>query len=274
MNDAGLQLTTRDGAKKSSLAFALASLPLDRRRDALLFYDFCRTVDDIADDPARPAAEKRRLLDQWKVASPSELPPEFADLVQRRSLDPNLWREIILGVEMDIEPRRFETMKDLRAYCWRVASAVGLVSIEIFGCRDPGSKVYAEHLGQALQLTNILRDVKEDAALGRIYLPLEDLRRFGVNEDSLLAGRPTGDFFGLMSFEAKRAEDEFRNARQMLPFADRQALGPARIMQASYERILARMVAGGFQVFQKRYRLAAWEKAWLLSQAFALRFTR
>lgn len=274
MNDNRLQLTTRDGAKKSSLAFALASLPVDRRRDALLFYDFCRTVDDIADDPDRPAAEKRSLLDQWKSASPGELPPEFADLVQRRSLDPALWREIILGVEMDIAPRRFETMEELRAYCWRVACAVGLVSIEIFGCRDPGSKVYAEHLGQALQLTNILRDVKEDAALGRIYIPREDLRRFGVSEDSLLAGRPSGDFFGLMDFEAQRAREEFCHARQMLPWADRQALGPARIMQASYERILARMVAGRFHVFENRYRLAAWEKGWLLCQAFALRLAR
>lgn len=274
MNEIRLQLTARDGAKKSSLAFALASLPRDRRRDAFLFYDFCRTVDDIADDPDRSAVEKRHWLDRWKSASLSELPLDFADLIQRRSLDPNLWREIILGVEMDIEPRRFETMEALRAYCWRVACAVGLVSIEIFGCRDPVSKVYAVHLGQALQLTNILRDVKEDAALGRIYLPLEDLRRFEVSEDSLLAGRPSGDFVGLMSFEAGRAQKEFRMAREILPSSDRQALGPARIMQASYERILSRLIADGYQVFQKRYRLASWEKGWLLVQALALRLIR
>jgi 15-cis-phytoene synthase len=268
MKAPSLQLASREGAKKSNLAFALACLPSDRRSDALLFYDFCRTVDDIADDPVRPPSEKRVLLDQWKTASPNELPSAFAGMVARRALDPALLREIILGVEMDIEPRRYETRAELRGYCWRVACAVGLVSIDIFGCRDPGSKTYAEFLGQALQLTNILRDVGEDASLGRIYLPLEDLRRFSVSEKSLLAGKPDGNFFGLMSFEADRAREDFLGARQSLPAGDRRALGSARIMQISYEKILARMTAGGFRVFERRYRLSRWEKFCLLARAF------
>lgn len=277
MSEAQLQLTSRKGAKKSSLAFALAGLPADRRRDALLFYDFCRTVDDIADDPVRSAVEKRMMLDHWKSAPPSGLPSDFADMVRRHTLDPSLWREIILGVEMDIEPRSYETITELRAYCWRVACVVGLLSMKIFGCRDPAGRAYAEHLGLALQLTNILRDVREDAALGRIYLPREDLRRFEVNADRLLAGEPTGDFSGLMRFEADRAREEFQLAeqvRQTLPAADQRALGPARIMQASYERILARMAADGFQVLTHRYHLAGWEKSLLLVRALAMRFAR
>lgn len=273
-----LQLASRQGAKKSNLAFALVGLPSDRRRDALVFYDFCRTVDDIADDPNRPADEKRILLERWRTAPPSELPPPFADLVQRRSLDPALWHEIIRGVEMDIEPRPYETITELRRYCWRVACAVGLVSMRIFGCRDhPAATAYAEHLGYALQLTNILRDVGEDATLGRIYLPREDLQRFAVQEDRLLAGEPTGDFAGLMRFEADRAHTDFRDARRAwtsLPRADQRALAPARIMEASYERILSRMTAGGFRVFERRYQLARWEKLLLLTRAVTLRFTR
>jgi phytoene synthase len=125
-------------------------------------------------------------------------------VLERHGIKRQLLIDIVLGVESDLEPLHFVTQEDLRAYCWRVASAVGLVSIEIFGCKNPQSKIYAEVLGYALQMTNILRDVAEDAAAGRIYLPREDLRRFEVSEDSLLAAHPDGDFDGLMRFEAAR----------------------------------------------------------------------
>lgn len=266
MNDPKLQLTGGEGARQSNLAFALASLPRDRRDDALVFYAFCRAVDDIADDPKLPPAEKHALLGRWKTAAPEEMPSELAGLIKRRSLNLNLLREIVLGVEMDIEPRPYETYEALRAYCWRVACAVGLVSIDIFGCRHPDSKIYAEHLGHALQLTNILRDVAEDAALGRIYLPREDLARFGVSPRSLFDGRPDGDFLGLMRFEAERAREHFREAEKTLPPEDARALAPAKIMQSSYRKILRRMINDGFRVFQKRYRLSWWEKLLLLGR--------
>ncbi len=269
MTEPALQLPGGEGARKSNLAFALASLPRDRREDALVFYTFCRAVDDIADDPHIPPAEKHAQLARWRTATPEEMPPPFADLIARRHLNLNLLREIVLGVEMDITPRRYETYAELQAYCWRVACAVGLVSIEIFGCEHPDSKIYAEHLGYALQLTNILRDVAEDAALGRIYLPSEDLRRFGVNEESLFERRPDGDFLGLMRFEAARAEGHFRDAEAILPADDRRALAPARIMHSSYHKILRRMTAGGFRVFQQRYRLAWWEKLLLLGRTLS-----
>jgi phytoene synthase len=261
-----LQLASRAGARKSNLAFALGCLPPDRRRDALVFYDFCRAVDDIADEPGRSPSEKRELLELWKTAlsSGGNLPPALAQVLSRHKIDGRLLVEIVSGVEMDIEPARYQTYEQLRAYCWRVASAVGLVSIEIFGCRNAKSKIYAEFLGLALQLTNILRDIAEDAAQGRIYLPLEDLRKFGVTEAALLRGDTDDSFDAIMRFEAARARGLFMEARRALPADDAVALRPAEIMRAIYEKILSRMEADGFRVFQKRYRLSKAEKLLLL----------
>jgi 15-cis-phytoene synthase len=262
VNPPALQLAPRAGARKSNLALALGCLPPNRRRDALVFYDFCRAVDDIADDPGRSPEEKRTLLELWRTSliQGENLPAALRDILERHGIDRRLLVEIVLGMETDIEPSRFQTREDLRAYCWRVACAVGLVSIEIFGCRNPQSKIYAEFLGYALQLTNILRDVAEDAAAGRIYLPLEDLRRFEVSEASLLARKPVGNFNALMRFEAARARSLFADASRALPADDAQALKPAELMRTIYEKILSRMEADGFRVFEKRYRLSKAEK--------------
>jgi phytoene synthase len=261
-----LQLAAPAGARKSNLAYALGCLPAERRHDALVFYDFCRAVDDIADDPERSSETKRELLARWKtcLARGIDLPEALVAVLDRHAIDLRLLVEIVRGVETDIEPTRFQTYEDLRAYCWRVASAVGLVSIEIFGCKNPASKTYAELLGYALQMTNILRDVAEDASLGRIYLPIGDLKRFEVSESSLLAGKPSGNFSALMRFEAVRARSLFAAVRQALPPDDAQSLRPAELMRAIYERILSRMEADGFRVFEKRYRLSRVEKLLIL----------
>jgi len=234
--------------------------------DAMVFYDFCRAVDDIADEPGRSPEEKRELLGLWKAALNlgENLPTALSQLLERHKIDRRLLVEIVLGVEMDIEPIRYQTHEELRAYCWRVASAVGLVSVEIFGCKNPKSKIYAEFLGYALQMTNILRDVAEDAAVGRIYLPLEDLRRFEVSEASLLAGNPGDNFSALMRFEAARTRALFAEATRVLPEGDANALKPAELMRTIYEKILSRMEADGFRVFQKRYRLSKAEKLFVL----------
>jgi phytoene synthase len=267
MTTATLELATT-GAQKSNLAFALARLPRERRRHALVFYNFCRVVDDIADDETRPAAEKQTLLDHWKSALESGrgLPAPLAEVLATHRIDRQLLVEIILGVEQDIHPRDFATYEDLRKYCWRVACAVGLVSIEIFGCRDPLSKTYAEQLGHALQMTNILRDVGEDAGLGRVYLPLEDLARFELTADQIRNARPGPRFEELMRFEAARAHDYFRHARAALPPADARALAPAEAMRAIYGKILSGMEADHFRVFEKRYRVPLWQKLWLLAR--------
>lgn len=274
MSEAPLELAHAEGARQSNLAFALGGLPPARRADAMVFYDFCRIVDDIADGDL-PISEKARLLDRWRTALAHKqgLPPRLATLVDKYHLDTNLLIEIVRGVEMDVEPRLYETYDELKAYCWRVACAVGLISIEIFGCRDPRSKIYAEHLGLALQLTNILRDVAEDASMGRIYLPLEDLRKFGVTESQLLEGSPESGFADLMKFEAGRAEALFQRTTETLPPADARALLPAEVMRVFYAKLLHRMKADGFRVFEKRYRLSKTEKLLTLLYARFASFT-
>jgi len=262
-----LSLASSEGAKASNLALALAALPADRRRDALTFYDFCRAVDDVVDDLGRTREDKEVTLRAWELAlrEPARsLPSRLSDMIVHRDLDVSLLVEIVRGMEMDIVPRTYASYADLQTYCWRAACAVGLVSAKIFGCRCTESQTYAEELGYALQLTNILRDVGEDARLGRVYLPLDDLAQFGVSEDSLRQGTPDGDFLGLMRFEATRARAHYAAAARSLHPDDRRALVAADIMRRTYEKLLARMEADGFQVFAKRYRLSKWEKLWLL----------
>ena len=169
--------------------------------------------------------------------------------------------EIIAGVEMDLSIRRYATFEDLRVYCYRVASAVGLVSIEIFGYRNPGCKQYAIKLGLALQMTNIIRDVGKDLQDGRIYLPQEDLTRFNYLEPELQDRQHNHRFVRLMEFEATRARDFFYRAAAALPAEDRRAMGPAEIMASIYRGLLRQMELDKFRVFEKEYRLSKLEKA-------------
>ncbi len=261
--DAGLDA----GRKSSNLAFGLRVLPPDRRRDALVFYRFCRLLDDIADSPQLAPAEKTRALDAWEaaLASPATLPDDIASLVARHGIDLALLREILAGVRSDLTVRRYATFADVREYCWRVASAVGLVSIRIFGCVDPASEAYAESLGLALQWTNILRDVGEDASNDRIYLPQDELARFNLSEADILARRQSHAFLALMRFQAERAEEFFTASRP--PAADRKALLPAEIMRAIYAALLRKMQRDDFRVLEKRYRVNRLEKLLLASRA-------
>src|SRR5438067_16732 len=169
---------------KSNLALAFISLGRERRRDITTFYAFCRVIDDIADDVDFGVEEKKKKLDLWRdslrTGAPNEssLAPDIRSLIKKYSLQPEMLEEIIAGVEMDLTTVRYATFEELRVYCYRVASAVGLVSIEIFGYRNPACKEYAVQLGFALQMTNIIRDVGKDLDQGRIYLPQEDFSRF------------------------------------------------------------------------------------------------
>ncbi len=250
-------------ASKSNLAMALIALPRDRRRDMNIFYAFCRVIDDIADDPGRSTDERRTALDQWKESLTGEIPAEPAlapvirALIAKYRLEPTLLREIIDGCEMDLAGARYATWEDLRVYCYRVASCVGLVSIEIFGCKNPECRNYAIDLGLALQITNILRDVGEDFRNdGRVYLPQEDLARFGYTMEDLAAGRRNEAFLSLMRFEADRARAYYASAVKSLPPGEHRALVAAELMRAIYGRILTRMEGDGFRVFEKRYRVS------------------
>jgi len=260
-------------ASKSNLALAFIALPAERRQDITTFYAFCRIVDDIADDPALPADERRRRIDLWReslsvdFAGEPALAPAIRELIRKYMIQPAHFAEIIDGVEMDLEPRRYQTFEDLRAYCYRVASAVGLVSIEIFGYRNVGCKQYAIDLGMALQLTNILRDIREDWQNGgRIYLPIEDLDHFQYSTTDLAARVHDDRFLRLMNFEADRAMSYYSKAAAVLPPEDRRSMTPARIMAEVYGRILRNMRAEGFRVFEKRYRLTPVRKAAIVAR--------
>ncbi len=267
-------------ASKSNLALAFIALPRVRRDDITVFYAWCRVIDDIADDPGQPVAARRAGLDLWKqalehpVADESALAAPVRALRAKYRLGTEHFREIIAGVEMDLAAVSYATWDDLRLYCYRVASAVGLVSIEIFGYHDPGCKTYAVELGLALQLTNILRDVGQDFANGgRIYLPAEDLARFGYTATDLAAGRRSDAFLALMRFETERALSFYRSAAAALPPADRRSMVAAEIMRAIYGRLLGRMQRDGFHVLTRRYSLSRLEKiALILTTTLRCRF--
>jgi len=172
-----------------------------------------------------------------------------------------MFEEIIAGVEMDLSIRRYVTFEELRVYCYRVASAVGLVSIEIFGYRNPACKQYAIELGLALQMTNIIRDVGKDLEDDRIYLPQEDLTRFNYPETELQHRQYNERFVRLMEFEAARAREFFSQAAAALPREDRRAMAPAEIMASIYRGLLRQIELDKFRVFEEEYRLSKLEKA-------------
>src|SRR5688572_14749618 len=187
------QAITRKSASNLALAFIL--LPREKRGEMAALYAFCREVDDVADEEQVPAAIRRARLQSWREdihkacfgGSPQfAVNRELQGVIERRGLRYELFDELLRGVEMDLDINRYETLADLEPYCYRVASVVGLLSIEIFGYRNPACRDYAIHLGKALQLTNIVRDVRTDAERGRIYLPLADLKRFNVREEEIL----------------------------------------------------------------------------------------
>lgn len=258
---------------KSNLAFALKILPRERREDMVVFYAFCRTIDDLADDPGIPIVERERQLGHWRnglvsgFSAADEFQQEVIALRDRHQIPNDLLLAIIDGCRMDLHPQRFETWQDLSDYIWKVACAVGLVSTRLFGCQDPGSEHYAVALGHALQLTNILRDIGEDLSNGqRIYLPRGDLARFDYTEQDLVARVHDARFVALMNYQAERAEEFYQEAAAALPESDRRALVPARIMGETYHLLLEKMRADHFQVFTKRYRISKPRKLAILSK--------
>ncbi len=243
-----------------------------------VFYAFCRVVDDIADDASREVEEKRRELASWtdlvdgRRSPRAGLEESLRELLDRYpEIDRSLLVEIVRGMEMDLGKVRYDTYADLQLYCHRVASAVGLVSIRIFGCTEPAATSYATELGHALQLTNIIRDVGEDLReADRIYLPREDLERFGVTELGLRSGTPGPGFRELMRFEATRAKERFANAVRLYPRRDRKALRASELMRLLYQTLLAKMERDGFRVLDRRYRLKGWEKLFLLARGLVV----
>jgi len=269
-------------ASKSNFYYSFLFLPRARREAIHALYAFCREVDDSVDrepDPDR-AAERVRFWREELAACYDGDPghPVTRSLsahvrrfpVRREDLD-----HVIDGVEMDITRHRYATFEDLRDYCYKVASAVGLACIEIFGYRDAAARDYAVALGLAFQLTNILRDVGGDARRGRIYLPQQDMREAACPEEDLLAARPTPALVRLLAREAARARELFAQARSLLPAVDRRALFAAEIMRGIYEAILDKIEAGGFDVLAGKVclsrprKLAIATRCWLGSRVAA-----
>lgn len=265
---------------RSNFFYAFLALPRPRREALYAVYAFCRTVDDVADAPATggdaaaQAADRearRRELARWRedvercfTAGATPLHPIAAELAQAVRAFP-IPREALLaiidGVEMDLDGHGFETAEDLYPYCYRVASAVGLCSIEIFGYTSPTARDYAINLGTALQLTNIIRDVGADAQVGRVYLPREDLRAFGVSPDDLRAGRYSDGFSRLMAHEAHRAREFYARAAAAYPRDDARTLVAAEIMGRIYRALLEEIATRGFRVLGERITVPARRKA-------------
>lgn len=271
------QAITRKSASNLALAFILLPRP---KRDAMaVLYAFCREVDDVADEDSVSVEDRRKGLAAWRAdvkRACDGLSPEFPvnqelqPVIHEFKLPFALFDELIKGCEMDLETTRYETAEQLELYCYRVASVVGLLSLEIFGYQNPKCRDYAIALGQALQLTNILRDVQNDAARGRIYLPLAELRKCSVPEDEILCGEYSDRYAHLARSVAQRAREYYQRARAILPAEDRRAMVAAEMMGAVYWRLLLKLERKNFHVFQpapvrlsKPHKLALIFRAWL-----------
>lgn len=258
----------------SNFYYAFRLLPPERRESLCAVYAFCRFVDDIADDAGR--RDPAGLLARWReeLARVYDGDPThpighaLADTARRFPIAQQHFLDLIRGVELDLTRRRYATFDELYEYCYLVASTVGLVCIEVFGHRHESARDYAVDLGIAFQLTNILRDVMEDASRGRIYLPLDDLRRFDCREDDLLGGRYTTRVGALMAFECGRARAYYLRAGGALAAEDRGSLAPAEAMRSIYERLLARIEARHFDVFGPKVTLRGYEKVTLALAAW------
>jgi 15-cis-phytoene synthase len=247
---------TRKSASNLALAFVL--LPRAKREAMSALYAFCREVDDVADEESAPVEERRARLAEWREdvrravaggAPAMAVNRELQPVIARYRLPLAHFEELIRGVEMDLDIKRYQTYGDLEEYCYRVASVVGLLSIEIFGYRNPACRDYAVHLGKALQLTNILRDVRADAERGRIYLPLSELERHKVSPEEILGLQYSERFERLAESAAGQAKKHFVLARQTLPAEEHRAMIAAELMGSVYWRLLRQLERQRFNVF-------------------------
>jgi phytoene synthase len=278
------QAITKKSASNLTLGFLF--LPQARRDGMAVLYAFCREVDDVADEDVVAVEKRREQLGAWREdvrRATNNGTPQFA---VNRELQPvarqfhlpfSLFDELIQGCEMDLEKKRYENYEELELYCYRVASVVGLLSIEIFGYRNPKSRDYAIYLGKALQLTNILRDVRTDAERGRIYLPQSELARFKVTEREILNFEYSDRFRALAESVAARAKHFYQLARETLPQEDRQSMVAAELMGSVYWRLLRKLERQQFNVFgPKPTRLTKVQKLLLILRSwcrFILRAT-
>jgi len=247
---------TRKSASNLALAFIL--LPKAKRDGMSALYAFCREVDDVADNESLPVTQRREQLAAWRADVRRACGTETPQFLVNRELQPVIrqyhlafehFDALLQGVEMDLDIKRYENYEQLELYCHRVASVVGLLSIEVFGYQNPACREYAVCLGKALQLTNILRDVRSDAQRGRIYLPLSELAQFKVLPEEILRLEYSPRFFELANSVAQRARHFYRLACETLPAADRRSMVAAELMGSVYWRLLRKLERQRFNVF-------------------------
>jgi phytoene synthase len=269
------QITQRSG---SNLALAFIVLPPEKRSAMTALYAFCREVDDVADEESVPAAERRHRLAAWREDVRCACNGGSPDFPVNRELQPfigqyglrfELFDDLIRGVEMDLDQSRYPDVESADRYCYRVASVVGLLSIEIFGYSDPRCREYAEALGKALQWTNILRDIGNDATRGRIYIPESELRQFGVSAEEIIGRKSSDRFVRLAEAVGTRARAYFEKARASLPAADRRSMVAAELMGAVYWSLLRKIEKNGYAVLADRpLRLNRFQKVSLILMAW------
>jgi len=260
-------------AKESKSSFYYAfSLLKQPKRDAMnTVYAFCRKTDDIIDEGSDTDDLKYEKLRKWRIelekslhgTSEYQLLNKLSAIIKQFNIPLEPFFELIAGMEMDLQRKRYLSFEDLMQYCYLVASTVGLMCIEIFGYKNKSAKDYAINLGLAMQLTNILRDVKKDSEKGRIYLPQKDLADFNYTENDLMSYKYNSNFVSLMKYEADRAEEFFDRANQSLDLDDKPAMFPARAMQHIYHKLLAKIEAENFDVFGKKIRVGNFDKLYI-----------
>ena len=282
---------TRAAAKNFYYAFLV--LPRRKREALCAVYAFMRRCDDITDDSALSFAERRQKLDVWldglhraQQGHPTDDPILLAltDAQRRFAIPAGLLDELAHGTAMDVEGAeaaepaqpglsiRYATFEDLRQYCYRVASVVGLVCIHVFGYRDPAAEELAERCGLAFQLTNIIRDVKEDAAMGRVYLPEEDLAKFGLSAGELAAANPDpARFRPLLAMEADRAREYYASGEALIPYVSEDSQPALWVLITIYRRLLERIAEKQYDVFTEKIALSTREKLLVLAKGFLMR---
>jgi phytoene synthase len=273
----------RDIARQRAKNFYYSFLLLEKQQRASMcaIYAFMRECDDLSDDPA--AGDKwqiQRAIDDWRLETNHALNgefgsnpiwPAFHDTVARYGIPHRFFHEMIDGIASDLEPRQMQTFEELYRYCYHVASVVGLTIIYIFGFESRRALLLAEKCGVAFQLTNILRDVREDAGLDRIYLPLADLERFGVSVEQLRSGTEDEKFRALMRFEAARADAYYRESEPLSALIERRSRPSLWALREIYTTLLRRLEAADFEVLSSRINVPAARKIAILLRAFAHR---
>ena len=253
---------------KSSFYYAFNMLPSAKRDAMNTVYAFCRQTDDIVDEGNDPASLKYEKLRKWRI----ELEKSFSghsdylilnklsSTIQKFNIPLEPFFELLKGMEMDLQKNRYLTFDDLQLYCYRVASTVGLMCVEIFGYKHASTRDFAVNLGIALQLTNILRDIKKDSENGRIYLPQEDLKKFNYNENDILNQTYNSNFTEMMKYETERAKEYFDKATASLNIEDKAQMFAARAMQHIYSKMLSKIVDADYDVYSNNIKVSTFQK--------------